>query len=48
MGSFVFIRVHSWLKKNPNFPRNIAPDFLLYLSEDRNQKRPKQEGKIKE
>jgi len=42
MGLFVFIRVHSWLKKTPNFPRNIAPDFLQYLSEDSNQKKPKE------
>jgi hypothetical protein len=44
-GLFVFIRVYSWLAKNPNFQRNTAPDFLLYLSEDQNQRRPKQEGK---
>src|SRR5262249_6948562 len=29
-GLFVFIRVHSCLPKNPNFPRYIAPDFAQY------------------
>src|SRR5438552_2810979 len=40
-----FASIRGW-QKNPNFPCYIAPDFLQYLSEDANQKRPKQERKI--
>jgi hypothetical protein len=31
-----------FVDKNPNFPCYIAPDFLQYLCEDTNQKRPNQ------
>jgi hypothetical protein len=30
-----------FLRKSPNFPRYIAPDFLQYLSKDPNKRRPK-------
>jgi hypothetical protein len=32
--------------REANFPRNLAPDFLQYVSEEPNQRRPKQERKL--
>jgi len=37
-------------QKYPNFPRNFAPDFPQYRSEDPNQRKPnkKEKNKIKQ
>jgi hypothetical protein len=36
--------LYSWFKKNPNFPRYIAPEFLQYLNERPNLTSEKKNG----